>query len=223
MKKIIERCKRICGNPDQHCFIENKNQIMCISDIIINKVFNIKEMLELAARGDQSDQLNKTIKLASDNIDELIDWVKFLQIAHGHQDLVSILTEDEKTPDTRHEKRYPLPAHYQQYIIMKIMGADDSVLLRIIDFSIHGVKFITPMPLDLDSIHEITLSTSQPPSVEVRFKVMIKHCQELDGEFVAGGKIEKIDNDTATDFFKKIYDLIIEMLVKKIEEQRKKS
>jgi hypothetical protein len=76
---IKERCQRICGNTGDQCLIRNKGQVDCISDMFINNVCNIKGIVETAREkvrcGDVADLLDS----ASEAIDELISWIKYLQ------------------------------------------------------------------------------------------------------------------------------------------------
>ncbi len=193
-----------------------------MADMIINKVCCIKDVLDMAVKENRSNDLSDILKQASDNINELIDWVKFLQIAHDHRDLISMLSETNTTHERRREKRYPLSEKYQKYITVRINTSGTPVAVFIIDFSMHGVKFKSPVSFDVDSIKEGTLSSSYHLSKEVSFKVKIRYCAEHNGEFTLGGQIVEIADNMHTDFFKKVHEFIIEMLVQKSKKHEQR-
>ncbi len=74
-----KRCQQVCGNSSDNCFIGNNNQIACISDMVINKMWAVKEIIRMAKDENQCSQITEFLNMASENVDELIDWVKHLQ------------------------------------------------------------------------------------------------------------------------------------------------
>lgn len=103
---MLERCHRICGRLDA-CFINNKKQIECLSDLLINKAFCTVEILEGILRENKDANLALKLRNALRGPYEIINWTKYIQIAH---DLKFILkTESLHLPERRIEIRYPLP------------------------------------------------------------------------------------------------------------------
>lgn len=72
-----ERCQQICGDSGTLCF--NSEQVTCIADMVINKAGNIKLIIEEARVEKQFDQIAEILCMASKNIDELINWIRYLQ------------------------------------------------------------------------------------------------------------------------------------------------
>lgn len=78
-KIISERCQRLC-EQDKDCFANNRKQITCISDMVINKMWPVKELIEFAKAENQCELLVEPLSMASDSINELIAWIKFLHL-----------------------------------------------------------------------------------------------------------------------------------------------
>jgi hypothetical protein len=77
--RFKERCLQICGDDSNPCFIGNNKQIDCISDMIINKVYAVKATVDRAREENQCEEIANFLGMASENVDELINWVKYLQ------------------------------------------------------------------------------------------------------------------------------------------------
>lgn len=77
MVKFKERCQQICGDGSDLCF--NNEQVDCISDMIINKVYALSAIIDRAREDNQCEQIAEFLDMASENVDELINWVKYLQ------------------------------------------------------------------------------------------------------------------------------------------------
>lgn len=73
-----ERCQQICSDSST-CFIGNNRQVDCISDMIINKVYAVKATVDRAREDNQCEEIAEFLDMASENVDELISWVKYLQ------------------------------------------------------------------------------------------------------------------------------------------------
>lgn len=72
-----ERCQRICKSS-LNCFADNKKQLMCISDMVINKAWPIKNLIASAMKKNKCAEVSEILQIASDNMDELVNWVKQL-------------------------------------------------------------------------------------------------------------------------------------------------
>ncbi|MHB8844207.1 MAG: hypothetical protein ACYC7L_05600 [Nitrospirota bacterium] len=76
MNKLIERCCAICGEDRSGCFAENANHLECVTDIIVNKIWAARAIIEMGARESACEQMSGILNLATKDMDELIDWVK---------------------------------------------------------------------------------------------------------------------------------------------------
>ncbi len=196
-------------------FYNNKNPIICIADIVINKISCIKDVLILALKENKNDALSKDLNLASKNIDDLIDWVKYLKITHDLQDLNYMYDESDRMQERRKENRYLLPEIYQKHLNMKVKLSDAFVPVSLIDYSTNGIKFRSQFSFDIDSIKEGIVSLSETDSKIILFKVKIRHCKEHNGMFITGGQIEEIADDISIELFKKIHSYIMGIVVRK--------
>jgi EAL domain-containing protein (putative c-di-GMP-specific phosphodiesterase class I) len=77
--RFKERCHRICGNGSALCFRNNKKQISCISDMVINKICALKTIVDMANEDKQCEKIDEYLGMASENVNELINWIRYLQ------------------------------------------------------------------------------------------------------------------------------------------------
>ncbi len=73
---LTGRCKTICGEDPSGCFIINSKHVECISDIIINKVWSAREIIEMGAIRNRNNDLAELLDMAIDEMDKLIVWVQ---------------------------------------------------------------------------------------------------------------------------------------------------
>ncbi len=81
-----ERCQRICEGLN--CFANNKKQFMCICDMLINKAWPIKDLIAAAMKENKCSEVAEILKMASDNVDELVNWVKQLQAKRREKEVM---------------------------------------------------------------------------------------------------------------------------------------
>jgi hypothetical protein len=77
-------CKRFCGENPQ-CFAENNRQIACVSDMVINKAWAIKELTELARRENKCESIDNILDVANDSLTELIAWTGHCRSNHNYR------------------------------------------------------------------------------------------------------------------------------------------
>ena len=209
-EKSIERCNRICGSSTDKCFISNGKQVACIADIIINRASVSLLGLEQVSNETQlSKGAGRNLDLSIKAINELVNWVKFLQLSHDLRELVTIPHNDAS--DNRSETRYPLSDVYRQYISTHIKRSDSYAPVLLLNFSQSGLQFRSPIALNKDVIVECTLSTSHAIRKKVHFKVRCKYCTSVvNGEFVIGAQILEASDRANFNFFLNVYELISE-------------
>jgi len=205
-----ERCKRICGDDKDHCFIGNKKQIECIADMVINKMFGISSIIAVSMGESSPEKIREKLSHAMKTMDELIAWVKFLQIANDLRELSSLSFEDG-VPEKRRETRYPLPESYRDYILMKVKVGDSLVPVSITNFSRHGIRFMCPEPLAPGTVVECILLSSHRIRKEVLFSVKVRYCTKQGATFDTGVQTEDISDKVSFDFFRSVHDLIMQM------------
>lgn len=89
--RFNERCHRICGTGSALCFRNNKKQISCISDMVINKICALKTIVDMANEDKQCEKIDEYLDMASENVNELINWIRYLQ--KGGEGYVSKIEE----------------------------------------------------------------------------------------------------------------------------------
>ncbi len=77
----LDRCARICGNNGS-CFSQNVKQLRCISDLLINKLWGIRDITEEVIKENRCESLSELLDMVQKNTNELIDWAQLLQIEH---------------------------------------------------------------------------------------------------------------------------------------------
>ncbi|MCL4476778.1 MAG: PilZ domain-containing protein [Nitrospirae bacterium] len=208
-----ERCRRICGDDKERCFIGNKKQIDCIADMVINKVFGISSIIEISMGESAPEKIRENLSHAVRTMDELILWVKFLQIAHDLRELSS-LSYESGVHEKRRELRFPLPGIHQKYILMKVKIADSFVPVVIKNFSPHGIQFTCPEPLVPDTVRDCILLSTHGIKKEVSFKVKVRYCTKQGPAFVVGVQTEDISDKVSFNFFKSVHDFIMQIPTK---------
>lgn len=78
MEMLSDRCSRICGDFRGNCFRDNKDQLTCISDMVINKASGIMAIIDTARDSNQCETMEEILQLAERDVNELISWVKDL-------------------------------------------------------------------------------------------------------------------------------------------------
>ncbi len=78
-ERIMERCRRICGNGGENCFRHDRTNLFCVSDMIINKAFGIKAVLDAIRQAPHGHEIDEMLAMTVNDVDELITWAKFLQ------------------------------------------------------------------------------------------------------------------------------------------------
>ncbi len=208
-KKIVDRCKLICGGVSENCIIDNTRHLDCIADMVINKTSSISLLLGRALREDP-DEAARNIQSARTISNELSNWVKYLQITRNLKHLNAI-HGDIGISDERKVARYPLPKIYEKYVSMKITLHGRSVPVSIIDFCQRGTQFQSPEPLEPGTPTECVLTTTFNIKKEVCFRMMIKYCSLRDHGYLIGAHIAEVNDSSEFNFFNNIYDFIVEI------------
>ena len=208
-EKITDRCKRICGSDREDCFIAKSKQLECISDMIINKATCILIDLEEAIQELRPYSLDNTIERAVIASNDLVNWVKFLHLAHDLRQLSTL--SHEMSLEKRKETRYPLPEIYQEYIQMFAYLKEMIFPVILLNFSRSGVQFRSPQCIEENKSIECVLETAHVVKRKVYFMVRAKYVVKQNGDYIVGGLAEEVSDSTAFDFFNNVYEFIMEI------------
>lgn len=125
-------------------------------------------------------------------------------------DLMPLISTMLDIEEKRREKRYPVPDVYQEYFDFKVEVGGEYVKAALLDFSDHGVRIKSPIPLDVDSIRNCVFSVPLSLTHEAAFEVRIKHCFEQSGSFVCGAEVESVKDAIWFRVARKVHDFISE-------------
>lgn len=206
-----ERCRRICGTEDPRCFIGNLKQVECISDMVLNKVSGIMAVIELTLAEEDRQRISENLVRALSSIEELVNWVKFLQISHDLRAMSSLIHPEGQVKggkSARKEMRFPLPEAYHKYIAMEIDISGTFVQVSLVNFSRRGIQFLSGEPVPVDSRKDCRLCARHGVRKEVTFRLHVRHAKRHQDAYIIGGLTEEISDNTAFDFFESIYELI---------------
>jgi phosphoglycolate phosphatase len=131
-------------------------------------------------------------------------------IIDSFSDLVPLLTTYSALLERRRETRYEIPDVFQKYLEMRVRIADELIPVRILDFSEHGFRIESPVPLDEGKMRECTVSAPRSLQREVALTALIRHCHEEGNVFVAGARIEKVESELWFRVFKSTLKYITE-------------
>lgn len=79
MDKRAKRCAAICGENTAGCFMTNKNHLECITDILINRVWAAREIIELGSHERDPRQAAAFLSTATEELDALVYWMQELR------------------------------------------------------------------------------------------------------------------------------------------------
>jgi hypothetical protein len=215
---MLERCKKICGESPESCIVESKEQVICIADMVLNKITGLEGFLEFALDETDIDKVREHIGNAKKLLEDLTEWVRFLQISYDLRKLDD-LSEDAR--DRRRFKRYPLPEIYQSLINILVFRKQGPVKIKIINFSKKGILFLSPLPFERDSNIEgvVSITAGDTTTKEYSFRAKVIYCTKTDEGYKAGVELQELSKTAEVDFFRIIYNLVFQHLIHNPPEQ----
>ncbi len=206
---LVERCKRICGSATSECIIDNRKQMACITDMVINKTFGIALTLNHALGKDDVNDVKRFVRMALDNSHELANWVNYLQMA---KDLREIFFIERESNEKRREIRYPLPDDYRKYITITTEINGSMLTMELINFSKRGFQALSPALLKEGTVHTFTLITEHSMKKHLTLNATIRYCgAEKDNGYLIGAEIEKVSDSPDFNFFNNVFGFIEEL------------
>jgi hypothetical protein len=201
-----KRCREICGDDVRNCFIDNQKQIDCIADMVLNKVFAVSLCIEPVLNDTSEDKNRLYLKQAMHALNELTNWIKYLQVVKDIRLLASV--SEDRMSDRRRESRYPMPEKYQRHLKFLIAVSDIFIPARLVNFSRRGLSFVSADELLVGSSHRCMISTAQTIRKETSFNIRVRHCAEHADGYLVGAEIEDISDGLSFDFFENIVSFI---------------
>jgi hypothetical protein len=167
----------------------------------------VKGVIEMTKRQVGAEKMLETLDLATDSVQDLIDWVKYLRVVESLRDLrfYGATVDDQRRSD-----RYYLPDIYQKHVHMEVALQSGMEAVTVLDFSRHGMRLQLFTPVSQEARIDCRLSTSPGPSEEISFKIKVVHCQPSKDKFIVGAEIVAIDEVRTYRVYRKLYGFILE-------------
>ena len=208
LNEHLDRCERMCGQEKERCFIQNRNQVRCIADMVVNKAMGVREPIEIAGQQESIENMRLTLRRAANSLQSLMDWVRYLHVV---QDLRELRYYDANGTNRRRDERFCVPAAYQKHVRMDIYHQSDVETVSVLDFSRHGMRFQGIMPISKGAFVDCRFSAASGLALESGFKLKVVHCQPLGDSLIVGAEITEVENEGIFQVYRKLYDFILGM------------
>lgn len=205
--RMIDRCRRICGEADKNCYVNSKDQLKCITDVVINRTAGISMLLGFTLNEKEKASIDEGIRESLAMANELSNWVKYLQMISDLKELSSLVL-DSDSAEKRKEVRYPLPNYLRDSIGVKIKLAGAAAPAVLVNFSQSGLQIKSAEPLAVGSRIECCLALPHPAENEVTFKATVRYSSGGGG--FAGAQIEEVSGVKVFNFFNNVHYFIME-------------
>jgi hypothetical protein len=211
IERMSDRCKRICGSADRHCYIHRNEQISCIADIVINKTAGISMFLGMSLKQSGAGAGDEYVRESISASNELSNWIKYLQLAGNLRELSSLVL-DANPGEKRTEIRYPLPEAHSIHIAAHVglPGYNMPVAVAVTNFSQSGVQLKCPEPLETGTRVDGRVFPALYEDRETPFGAVIKYCAKHEGGHLVGARVVEVSGGTTFNFFNSIYRCITE-------------
>ena len=202
---MSDRCKRICGTHEGGCYVDNKSQLNCIADLVINKSSNISMGLGVALSREMDDTAREMVLDSIANANELSNWIKYLQVA-GNMSALSSLVLDTDSQEKRSEMRYPLPESQRGNIEIELSQPHGKCAGPIVDFSQSGLRVACKSELAPSTQLVCTL---RGKSNSVVFSGTVQYCNPVGApEYLIGIRITQVRGKEGFNFFNEVYQIL---------------
>ena len=203
--RVGDRCVRICGGMKEECFVNRREQINCIADMVINKTTVMSVALDSALKTGDREMIEKRIKASLKSASELANWIKYLQMVPDLRTLSSLVL-DADSGEKRMEIRYPMPEDETGSLRVVLPGGGESSL---VDFSQSGLGILSQAPLQAGAVVECRLtSDATGPRPEV-FTAEARWCLPAGGGHACGMLIREVKGRASFNFFNMVNQFML--------------
>jgi hypothetical protein len=209
VQRVSDRCKRICGQKEPECYVNKKEQINCISDMVINKTSSVMMALSASLQMDDSVFLRETARESLSDACELSNWIKYLQIVPDLFTL-STLVLDAASAEKRTEIRYPLPKDFEGRINVIYNGMLEA---KLVNFSQKGLQIISSQPIKEGTVLQCHMMTDVAEGSNNPFKATAMYCVSVDGSNICGARITEMQGSEVFNYFSLVHQFMLDMTV----------
>lgn len=220
---ILERCRRICGDESDACFVASKKQVICIIDMVVNRISGIRGIIDAAREENDPRHIAEILSSATEDIDKLLAWVNFLYFEQDLRHLLGLFHEEGTIEDRRREWRYPMPFLYRKFISVEITSGNDLIRAHLVDFSRSGLKLAISRLLRPGAEILCRISFSRNLSKDLSVAARIRHCRKAGTGYVAGAEILDVADEDSFVSFRILHDFVVDRVRKEQRGNRQKA
>jgi hypothetical protein len=207
IQRVSDRCERICGKKQSECYVNKREQINCIADMVINKTSSIIMSLSASLQTDDGGFLRDTASESLTDASELSNWIKYLQIVPDLRTL-STLVLDTSSAEKRKEIRYPVPGDLEGRINVICDDMPDAGLLN---FSQSGMQIRSSRPIKEGAVLKCHIVTDVEEGPKNPFKATAMYCIPVEGSYMCGARISEMRGSGVFNFFSLVHQLMLDM------------
>jgi len=207
IERVSDRCERICGQKQSECFVNKKDQINCISDMVVNKTSSIMMALSASLQMDDSEFLLDTARESLADACELSNWIKYLQIVPNLLTLSTLVLDAENT-EKRMEIRYPTPEEFEGRLNVIY---DEMLEAKLVNFSQKGMQIRSAKPIEGGAVIKCHLIADIADGLKNPFIATVMYCVPQDGAYVSGVRISQMQNSSVFNFFSLVHQLMLDL------------
>jgi hypothetical protein len=208
--RVRDRCRRICGETREDCFVNSREQINCIADMVVNKTSVMSIALNALLKSNDPENMKRKAEGAKRSASELSNWIKYLQMVPDLQAL-STLVLDAEAEEKRTEIRYPVPEEEKGMIRVVLPGGSEAGLNY---FSQSGLGLVSQEPLEKGSEPECRLTSDATGPHMVVFRGTVMYSFPSEGGHVSGMRINEVKGQGSFNFFDTVNQFLINIEMK---------
>jgi len=201
-----ERCKRLCGEERENCFISNKKQILCLTDMVINKITGISALLQIIREEINDVKTLALLERADREMQALVDWIRFLEVAGDLREFLKAQPE-LRDPERRREPRFPVTKTLREMIRLDVEMNGVCRTVDIINMSNRGLLFSSSQPAESGSVLNARLVFVRTPLRERSFHLHVIYSHPRAGVYLTGCEVSPEEKELF-DIFKSVYEYI---------------
>lgn len=204
--RMIDRCQRICGSAEGTCFVNNRDQLKCIADMVINKTAGITMTLDFLMMESDPQMLKEGIHDSIRAANELANWIKYMQLVQDLRQMSSLVLDSDQR-EKRKEIRYPVPERFESLKVRVVFdGAESEGKLE--NFSSSGLRFTSNKPIKPGTRMQVIVIGA---SSSVSLAAEARYCGDPGKpKFAIGALIEPDPCGGSVNFFNDAYRLLME-------------
>lgn len=205
--RMIDRCQRICGSAEGGCFINNRDQLKCIADLVINKTSGITMTLDFLTTETDPQTLQEGIRDSVRAANELANWIKYMQLVQDLRQMSSLVLDSDQK-EKRKEIRYPVPSRFNAIKVRAEAEGGPAAEGALENFSSSGLRFTSNMPIAPGTRMSLTVSNT---SSSLSLSAIARYCGDAGRpKHTIGALIESDCSGGTPNFFNDAYRFLME-------------